>query len=171
MKVLEKADDRKRIRFHFLSVKRKKSLWFSAIPAVKKRIDAKRLTTPRYLQGGDRHWARILLIVGLLLAWAPGCGKNFKQQINASFKSGGTILQVTNTGNWEWLDPTIKINRYESFGPFTLKISKLLKPGQSVNLTLSSFKNKFGVSYDPSKSEVVTVSLHVVGEERTFRFK
>lgn len=130
-------------------------------------------TNPCWFPGRGKNWRRILilLILGLLL-WAElsGCSKLASKQIKAGFKSGGTVLQITNTGSWDWPNLAAKINRYEKAGPYGLIITQSLKSGQSVNLALSSFQSKNGDRFNPAKNKVETVSLIVAGEERTFRF-
>ncbi len=146
------------------------------IPGRKKGIQAEFLTGGAAksccFRSGDGRKPRFLLVVGLLLVCAclAGCGENSRHQIKASFKSGGTIIQVTNNGDWEWTNVLIKINRYTKDGPYFLRIKKSLSQDQSVNLALLSFKNKFGINFNPAKNKVETVSLVVNGGERTFRF-
>ncbi len=129
--------------------------------------------TPCWLPVRRKKWPKILilLILGLpLLAETGGCSKLIQNQINASFKSGGTVLQIKNTSNWDWPHVVVKLNRYAPEGPFTLVINEPLPINETVNVALASFRNAYGSRFDPVKSKVEIISLSIADEDRTFRF-
>lgn len=130
-------------------------------------------TTPDSFRGRVKGWPRILFwaILGLpLLAGICGCSKFASNQINASFKTGGTVLQIENTGNWDWPHLVVKLNRYSEEGPFILAIDKPLPIGESVNVALASFRNADGRRFIPAEIKVEIISLLIASEDRTFRF-
>ncbi len=129
--------------------------------------------TPGRFRGGVNRWPRILLwsILGFpLLTGVCGCSKFARNQINASFKSGGTVLQIENTGNWDWPHLFVKLNRYAPEGPFTLAINEPLAAGESINVELANFRNAGGSRFNPVETKVEIISLRIAAEDRTFRF-
>jgi hypothetical protein len=102
----------------------------------------------------------IVLVFGIISSDDIGSAEG-KNPVNASIRKSMTTLSITNKDSFTWPSVTIHVNGY--LGGYEYEYNERVQSGENIEIRLVNFTKSNGERFQPLKTDVKDVWVHVPG--------